>query len=102
MHTASIICIHTNRADYEQGWAWCMPMSMSHAHEPVCNPFAYACPCAIAILPQVREHVNSIEDVQAAPTQVLYSPSSYTQHQPRGSMRKAHVIMLPGGNWGMP
>ena len=31
--------------------------------------FAYACPCAIGILPQVREHVNSIEDVQAAPLQ---------------------------------
>ena len=50
----------------------------------------------IAILPQVREHVNSIEDVQAAPSQVLYSPSLYTQHQPRSFMREVHIIMLPG------
>ena len=31
----------------------------------------------IGILPQVHDHVNSIEDVQAAPSQLLYSPSLY-------------------------
>ena len=58
----------------------------------------------IGILPQVRDHVNSVEDVQAAPTQVaaqyytassttqlveLYSPfRSLIQYRPRGIMRK--------------
>ena len=67
-------------------------------------PRVVVCTCN-AILPQAHEHVNSIEDVQAAPTQVLYSPSLYTQPQPRGFMREVHIIMLPG-NWdangGMP
>ena len=72
---------------------------MREVHIIMLMRMQYACAChvhVIAILPQVREHVNSIEDVQAAPSQVLYSPSLYTQHQPRGIMREVHVIMLPG------
>ena len=57
----------------------------------------------IGILPQVRDHVNSVEDVQAAPTQVaaqyytassntqpveLYSPFGSIQYRPRGITRK--------------
>eukprot|EP00964_Phaeocystis_antarctica_P014241 scaffold7843_cov61-Phaeocystis_antarctica.AAC.3 len=48
----------------------------------------------IGILPQVRDHVNSVEDVQAAPTQVAaqyYTASSTTQpvesYSPFGIMR---------------
>jgi len=52
----------------------------------------------IGFPPQVHDHINSIEDVQVAPSQVLYSPSLYTQHQPRGIVREVHIIMLPG-NW---
>ena len=50
----------------------------------------------VIAIPQVREHVNSIEDVQAAPLQVLYSPPYTRKHQLRGIMREVHVIMLPG------
>ena len=62
-----------------------MPRVYVHDTHLACDwrlPRVVVCTCN-AILPQAHEHVNSIEDVQAGPTQVLYSPSLYTQHTNR-------------------
>ena len=55
-------------------------------------PRVVVCTCN-AILPQAREHVNSIEDVQAAPTQVVLRsgtpPASYAYTPTARIMSKA-------------